>query len=280
MPSAGEFLHEFVGHYVALESKLAGSLARLLFRPGLLTNEYIAGRRVRYLQPLRLYLTLSILFFAIIKFNHPQMIGPGEDAVVHVSTKKDKATQTASPAPQGAVAKAGPAAGETDPDEAAAAQGDSAADDDLPGVFEGRAPWLAAKLRHFNALPREKQNEVLYESFFHYAPYAVFVMMPFFALYLKVLYLGSGRRYGEHLLFALHTNSFAFIMLSVFALSPWSLVRAAALLWMVAYLPLAMRRVYRRSRFGTLWRWLLLMIAYPLTLLLAVLLTFALPVLR
>ena len=30
----------------------------LLFKPGFLTAEYIAGRRVRYVEPLRVYLTL------------------------------------------------------------------------------------------------------------------------------------------------------------------------------------------------------------------------------
>jgi hypothetical protein len=283
MPSAGEFLHEFVGHYVALESKLAGTLARLLFRPGMLTNEYVAGRRVRYLQPLRLYLSLSILFFAIIKFNSPHMIGPDNDAAVHIGAGKgsvaSEAAAKAAAAREAAAKAAVKEAVKDTPAESAPAAAEEK-DDDWPGEVEHVAPWLGAKLRHFNSLPKEKQNEELYENFFHYVPYAVFGMMPLFALYLKILYLGSGRRYGEHLLFALHSNSFAFIMLTVFALSPWKLVRAVALLWMLVYLPLAMRRVYKRSRRGTMWRWLLLMIAYPLTLLLAIMLTFAMPVLR
>lgn len=66
--STREFLHEFIGHYVALEGKLWGTMSRLLFRPGALTNEYIRGRRVRFVQPLRIYLTLSLLFFALLKF--------------------------------------------------------------------------------------------------------------------------------------------------------------------------------------------------------------------
>ncbi|WP_300749508.1 hypothetical protein [Janthinobacterium sp.] len=36
MPSAREFLHEFIAHYVALEGKLWRTLAMLLFRPGAL----------------------------------------------------------------------------------------------------------------------------------------------------------------------------------------------------------------------------------------------------
>src|SRR6478672_7835883 len=67
--SAREFLHEFIGHYVALEGKLWKSLALLLFRPGRLTLEYIKGRRVRYVQPLRLYLTFSLIFFAVMKYS-------------------------------------------------------------------------------------------------------------------------------------------------------------------------------------------------------------------
>ena len=67
VPSAREFLHEFIAHYVALEGKLWKSMALLIFRPGRLTRDYIEGKRVRYLEPLRLYLTFSIIFFAIFK---------------------------------------------------------------------------------------------------------------------------------------------------------------------------------------------------------------------
>lgn len=51
--SAREFLHELIGHYIALEGKLWKTLGLLLLRPGMLTAEYIAGRRARYVQPLR-----------------------------------------------------------------------------------------------------------------------------------------------------------------------------------------------------------------------------------
>ncbi|AVR99020.1 hypothetical protein C9I28_03230 [Pseudoduganella armeniaca] len=66
-PSAGEFIHEFIGHYVALEGKLWRTVKLLVARPGELTRQYLSGRRVPYLEPLRLYLTLSLVFFALIK---------------------------------------------------------------------------------------------------------------------------------------------------------------------------------------------------------------------
>ncbi|MCO4799896.1 MAG: DUF3667 domain-containing protein, partial [Colwelliaceae bacterium] len=44
------------------------TLFPLIFKPGFLTNEYIAGRRVHYVPPLRLYLFISIIFFISLKF--------------------------------------------------------------------------------------------------------------------------------------------------------------------------------------------------------------------
>lgn len=66
--SMREFIHEFIGHYVALEGPLWRSLGALLFQPGRLTLEYLAGRRRHYVQPLRLYLSLSFLFFIALHF--------------------------------------------------------------------------------------------------------------------------------------------------------------------------------------------------------------------
>ena len=47
-----------------LESnKAVGTLATLLFKPGRLTDEYLAGRKGRYISPVKLYLTFSALYF-------------------------------------------------------------------------------------------------------------------------------------------------------------------------------------------------------------------------
>jgi hypothetical protein len=107
----------------------------------------------------------------------------------------------------------------------------------------------------------------------HYAPYAIFCLMPVFALLLKVLYLGSGRRFGEHMLFALHTNAFAFLMFSVILLAHFGLLQFALWCWLIGYLPWAMRRVYHSSRFGTFLRWSVLMLFYAISLGLAVMIS-------
>ncbi|MDQ3118752.1 MAG: DUF3667 domain-containing protein [Verrucomicrobiota bacterium] len=47
------------------DTKFLNTVTVLLARPGKLTNDFNAGRRVRYVHPLRLYLIASILFFLL-----------------------------------------------------------------------------------------------------------------------------------------------------------------------------------------------------------------------
>src|ERR1700737_67510 len=46
-----------------LSGKFCATLALLIVKPWRLTNDFLAGKRVRYVHPLRLYLLASILFF-------------------------------------------------------------------------------------------------------------------------------------------------------------------------------------------------------------------------
>ena len=93
-----------------------------------------------------------------------------------------------------------------------------------------------------------------------------------FALYLKMLYLGSGRRYGEHLLFALHVNGFAFLALTLLMVVPdlFGIVSLMLWLWLLLYTPVAMRRGYGGSRLATGVRWLVLMALHAVGMVLAI----------
>lgn len=273
VPSASEFIHEFVGHYVALEGRLWKTLVYLLFKPGLLTAEYIAGRRVRYVEPLRVYLSMSILFFALLK-----IVGaPVGDLTLEPTEKKSVAEAMAKEGKAEALALA--------KEEQAAARADarekkSETNGQLRRV-NGLTPAQVQKFDAFWLMPDKERAKVLTAGFFSYVPYAMFCLMPLFALFLKLLYLGSGRRYGEHLLFALHTNAFAFAMFSLLiATSPldWGVLTFAMLVWLVIYLPKAMRRVYGGSRPATWLRWLVLSVLHMFSIGGAILAAFGLAV--
>jgi hypothetical protein len=272
--STREFLHEFIGHYVAIEGKLWGTMSRLLFRPGALTNEYIRGRRVRFVQPLRIYLTLSLLFFALLKFTGgfepviDEKAKPGHGAAVATADdadhEKSKAAAEAAVADMEQELKAG--APEVQVKER---KSDNQFGPEQLGDLLSGWPRLSRQWHAFDALPQAQQKKVLVDAFYHYAPYAIFCLMPVFALFLKILYLGSGRRFGEHVLFALHTNAFAYFVFGVMLLVNLGIVDFLLWCWLLAYLPWAMRRVYHRGRFGTFWRWAVLMASFMVCIFLA-----------
>ena len=60
----GALTGEFLDNVVGWDSRLVRTLRLLFGSPGALTGEFVAGRRARYLGPLRLYLIASVLFFA------------------------------------------------------------------------------------------------------------------------------------------------------------------------------------------------------------------------
>lgn len=263
VPSAGEFIHEFVGHYIALEGRLWKTLLFLLFKPGLLTAEYIAGRRVRYVQPLRVYLTFSILFFAMLKLFGPPVVLLGAPAPVKPAMSSVATTMPGKP------------------DLAERAKAAPVADDDRL-MLTGLPTVVQAKLDAFNTRPKAEREKMLVAIFYSYVPYAMFCLMPLFAAYLKVLYLGSGRRYGEHLLFALHANAFAFAMFSIVILTRYlhsSLIVFLITLWLILYLPKAMQRVYGGARWSTGLRWAMLSTLHVLSIGAAIIAAFGLAVL-
>src|SRR5213079_1909530 len=54
--------------FLNFKSKFFSTIGWLIVRPWHFTNQFLAGRRVRYVHPLRLYLLVSILFFFAVTF--------------------------------------------------------------------------------------------------------------------------------------------------------------------------------------------------------------------
>ena len=67
-PPLRDVLHEVAHEVLSFDNRLLRSTRQLLTAPGFLTFEYFAGRRARYVSPLRLYLIFSVLYFAVAAF--------------------------------------------------------------------------------------------------------------------------------------------------------------------------------------------------------------------
>lgn len=61
-----QFILDFLGDYFTFDSLIIRSVNPLLFKPGFLTKEFLAGRRVRYIPPMRMFIFISIIFFLVL----------------------------------------------------------------------------------------------------------------------------------------------------------------------------------------------------------------------
>jgi hypothetical protein len=221
-PTVGEFLQQFGGAWLATEGALWRTLKRLVV-PGALTEEYLAGRRRRYVLPLRLYLTVSLVVLLLARL----LAGLPGNAGTLVETAPAAA---AASAPRADVAvQAGP-------------QG---------FACRGLPDWICTRLKdRLDVEPKalERELERVGERFRANLGAAMFVLLPGFALGLRLLYANRGLRTTEHLVFALHVHTVWFALLGLSLVGTPAVTTAAAVVAPV-YTLLAMRRVYR-GRWG------------------------------
>jgi Protein of unknown function (DUF3667) len=86
--SIRHFLGEFVEGMFHFDSTFWRTFLPLLFKPGLLTQQYLSGRRKSYAPPVRSYLVLSLIYFAI-----ASLVAPMQARFIE-SSGEESATQT------------------------------------------------------------------------------------------------------------------------------------------------------------------------------------------
>ncbi len=229
---------------LGLESKVPTTLWRLISRPGALTKEYLAGKRVRSLLPLRLYLSASVVYFLLLsmpffgrEFNPGlKVTGLDQAAMDSAGVKFDSSTTiTIGKIDRGRVAKS--------------AQGTWISD------------FVNRRMKRFGTLTAQQAIELFRASFIRYMPNAVFLLLPVFTLILYLLYRKSGRFFAEHLIFTLHIHAFAFVVLILGLILPdW--LDVIVPIWILVYLYKALGVVYEEPRGKTLGKFVALLFIY------------------
>ncbi len=63
--SIKDFFLEFLSSILVYDSRLRNTLKDLLFRPGVITRNYAKGQRLKYANPFRFFLSVSIIYFLV-----------------------------------------------------------------------------------------------------------------------------------------------------------------------------------------------------------------------
>lgn len=146
------------------------------------------------------------------------------------------------------------------------------ADIQLPFVDEDRErAWgkaLTEKAQEAYAVGSQNPK-MLVGQFLDTAPIVMFLLLPIFALILKLLYVRSHRFYTQHLVLAVHNHSFFFVAMVLISCLPIILPTSveaifSALLfsWMMLYMVLSLRVVFSQSWLKTIIKSGLLFLSY------------------
>lgn len=140
----------------------------------------------------------------------------------------------------------------------------------LPGIANARLTAMRTHIiesintyRYGDAAARTELKQRAISGFFGVLPPTMFVLMPLFALLLKLFYVFKRRLYIEHLIVALHSHAFLFLSLLIGGLvgmlATWVLPHAGWLahflnwvgialwVWALVYLLIMQKRIYRQG---------------------------------
>ena len=202
-PTVHDLLHEQTHEFLHLDGKIFNSFRLLLFYPGRLSAEFLAGRRTIHIGPVRLYLTASLLFFLLMGY---QTEHDRQNRIVHIGG--DPSAQTGSGGSAGKANEkkldAGVATAEGKTQDATAAGNGGEAKGN-----SGHKQWLEQYLLRKLADPKAFKHELIVNI-----SHGIFFMVPLFALFLWVAYQKRSWRYPAYIYFSLHTHAFVFLLFS------------------------------------------------------------------
>ena len=312
----GHAVEEVFESFWHLDGRVFRTL-RELPSPGRVTRNYLAGQRVRYIAPQRLFVILSLLTFFVGRLllgtidvrtnvdggntaitaatSEAEVLRLRDTALAEIERSRQQAGDSA--ASQAILTATSSAIRESAESRlrqlrSAQASGQPLPTGELPFRFNDR-PWHAqtnpvriaalpgwandwlnrkmeraqANISHFQDNPA-----AMLQAMIAAVPSALFVLMPVFALLLKLVYLGSGRVYLEHLVVALYSHAWLLLtLLAIFLLAalgeaaraslPWlaltlDVVKGLVMAWTPVYLLLMQKRVYGEGWLLTLPKYL------------------------
>ena len=252
---AGDVTHSLLH----LDSRVWRTVRLLALRPGELTREFIAGRHQQYIPPFRLYLAVSILFFALTALlpdSESFSVDADGDTVfapVSVQVPDELKEEIA-----GDLGKEG-----IDVEELKKSAGE-------PGsctitiLNDPRFDDFEEALNRACRQMRADKGKRFAERFTTTAPKLMFLFLPLMAGVALLFYWRPRRLYAEHLVLFLHNHAFAFLLIGVSAILdaisslklPFTgllgFVNFLLFVYLFWYVYKSMRVVYNEGRFKTL----------------------------
>ncbi|MEM6515450.1 MAG: DUF3667 domain-containing protein [Bacteroidota bacterium] len=285
-----------ISNYFSFDARFIKSFVPLMFKPGYLARKYLDGKRLMFLHPAQMYLFISVVFFFIFSFSvrkqseiineelkksfdSPSIVSEidsiskiNNDSIAKTEIKKvldenkfitglndkqiDSILSSAETSENNNINFEG-----FSPKELDSLIAINASDETIYNSLglDADAGWFKRKLyAQFLKFYKARDGGNILKTFYDTIPIALFVLLPLFALILKLLYYKRGR-YSHHLVFSFYYFSFLFAL--------FSLIFGINLIWDIPdwidwlivlstffYLFIALKRFYLKSWIGAFFK--------------------------
>jgi len=262
------FLHlimHFVEDLTHFDGKLWVTLKLLLFKPTKLTQYYMEGKRATYIHPVRMYLFISTVFFFFI-FSGKTPVTPPVNTVPKAITK----TLPQKPIEEQAFnINFG-----NDTTQYKNINEYQKAQSKLPtskkdSWFEATIIKKSIEINEKYKDDKFKIGQALIEQFQHYFSRMLYISLPFFALFLWILYRRNKNHFFvDHLIFSIHIYCAFFIVLFIAKLIDLIVGETFHIIYYIVsilvpfvlfyYLYKALRNHFNQSRLKTVFKFIVL----------------------
>lgn len=247
------FLRDMLDSLLVFDIRIIKSLPTLLLKPGKISTEFVAGKRKKYVPPFRFFLFASILFFFLISLQTRNLFNTemnNEQRAVMVDSVLNEMEIRGQFSESGDTILA------------------------ISNLREGLGLYeiLKNSLRDYlSNSPLTQKERTKYQQFlnsmenpnyitsqiYKYISWSFFILMPFYALILRLFFRKQRKYYVEHLVFSVNLHTFYFILLTIILLlnmifenilkgmAPWILLVA------FTYALVGIRTFYKKRWFSS-----------------------------
>ncbi|MET1256236.1 DUF3667 domain-containing protein [Aliikangiella maris] len=304
----GEVAQEFIANAFGYDSKLRHTVFPLLFKPGKITQDYINGKIFHYVLSIRLYLILSVICFLLMQITTdtkglfvnddtakaPEKLALDKEPSGIIDKRIDSLVPQSADTSVSELDDTDNKQNQTQPEQLISTNQqtqqatlkspeyfDFDYDDkdetfDFNGQFFSDFPKakkviidIKNKSESWKKDPTPWLNKV-----FELFPIMMLVILPLFAMTLKLFYLFKRRFYIEHLIFCIHNHCFIYFALileilfgqlesflltqsnsiSQFFATVFNYLSTALMIWIIVYILLAIKRFYQQGWWLTIFK--------------------------
>ncbi|PQJ21189.1 DUF3667 domain-containing protein [Tenacibaculum sp. SG-28] len=247
------FMNEMFRGFFSWDAKFWRTLIPLVIKPGKVSSEYIIGKRQKYSNPFRFYLTVSILFFLFLSLhNSYQKLHEIGDFSQNESRNTTFNIRTLQDAEKDSISKAvikklkkSTIAKNIIPDSINTKNTNSflqnlteainyseefadfqRANPDL-NIAEGIEKlelentmatrfWYSRMMKFIQITKNKNERDRFSQELLSLGSLSLFILLPLFTLSLKLIYIRKKYTYVEHLVFVFHIQTVFFLLLTLF----------------------------------------------------------------